>query len=304
MKATKFAALAASISLATTSLAAPLTTYPIQTGAETQRFLRGVPTLNLELAAGAVLVTPLPLDHGSVSLGLAIYNKAGASANFGIENIRATVNGAPLEVFTLDQLESKAKNRAMWSAIGVAVLAGAAAAAVSSAHNTNTYRSRTSGPFGTVSHVAVWRDNSPGIIGATAATAAGVAGIVGIQRRLDYTLENLAGDIVQTTTIDPDASYGGRIVLAKPKAPPPYDVNVIINWNGADYPFAFRVTEAGKNIPAAYTTPPAALPTAADAVAGPAPIAAPAVAEPSAAGVTPAPGGSAPTVTPVATPAA
>ena len=51
------------------------------------------------------------------------------------------------------------------------------------------------------------------MLGATAATAAGVAGIAGIQNRLDYTLQNLGNEIIQTTTVESDASYGGRIVV-------------------------------------------------------------------------------------------
>jgi hypothetical protein len=261
MKVMKSAALAAAISISTASLAAPLTMYPVQTGAETERFQRGVPTVTLELPSGAIVVTPLPFDHGSMSLGLAVYNKGGQPANFGIENIVVMAGDEPLSVFSVDQLESKAKNRAMWSAIGVAMLAGAAAAAASQAHNTNSYRSVTRTPWGTVSHVAQWRDNTPGIIGATAATAAGVAGVVGIQNRLAFTLENLATDIVQTTTIDPDASYGGRIVLSKPaKAKPPFDVKITVAWNGATFPFTFRVTPAGTNVPPPFTTVPTALP--------------------------------------------
>jgi len=93
----------------------------------------------------------------------------------------------------------------------------------------------------------------------------------------------LAHDIVQTTTIDPDASYGGRIVIEKPvKATAPYDVVTVIEWNGAQYPFAFRVTKEGVNVPPPYvasTVPPAVLHTPQPS-AGQLPADAPAVAAP------------------------
>jgi len=86
------------LNMATSAKAAELRLYPLQTGAETVRFLAGVPTLNLETAGGAVQITPLPFDHGHVTFGLGIYNKGRSSGNFGIENIQATINGVAVPV--------------------------------------------------------------------------------------------------------------------------------------------------------------------------------------------------------------
>ena len=244
--------------------------YPVQIGDETVRYLQGTPTLDLESQSGAVQITPLPFDHGGFSFKVAIYNKSLRPANFDSDNIRVNAGSQTLTVFTKDQLVKKAKSRAMWSQIGIAMLAGAAAAAASQAYTTDTYRSYTNTPWGGISHVAQWRNNSVGILGAAAATAAGTAGIIGVQNRLDYTVRTLGSEIVQTTTIDPDASYAGRIVIEKIKNPVlPTDVRITVAWNGTDYPFAFRLTKVGENLPPPYTPGgiAAALPAAGGAIA-------------------------------------
>jgi hypothetical protein len=246
-----FGVLAGSISVQAT--AGTLMMYPVQTGAETLRFQTGVPTLNLETPTGAIQITPLPFDHGKVAVGISVYNKGLQSANFGVENITAQIAGRPIAVLSSAELQKRAKSRAMWSQIGLAVLAGAAAAAVSQAHTTERSYGSFRTPRGTYRWASSYRDNSIGVLGATAAVAGGTAGIIGIQNRLDYTLENLSNEIIQTTTIDPDSSYGGRVVLEKdPKAKAPYDVRVVMSLNGTAYPFVFRVTKEGVNVPAPF----------------------------------------------------
>jgi hypothetical protein len=245
------------VGIAGNSVAAPLVLYPVQTGSETIRFRQGIPTLDLETPTGAIEITPLPFDHGHVTFGLGIYNKTVQSANFGIENVVADVGGQSVPVLAVDELEKRAKSRAMWSQIGVAVLAGAAAGAVANVHTTNSYHGYMRTPHGSYSWATSYRDDSIGVLGATAAVAGGAASINGIQNRLDFTLANLANDIIQTTTVDSNGSYGGRIVLEKtPEAKLPYDVHVTITWNGVQYPFAFRVTKQGVAVPAAYTATP------------------------------------------------
>ena len=74
------------------------TVQPLQVGAETVRYEKGVPTLDLELADGVVQVTPLSLDHGSLSFGVAVYNDSRRPANFGIEHVAFTHGEAGVKV--------------------------------------------------------------------------------------------------------------------------------------------------------------------------------------------------------------
>ncbi len=247
-------ALVAGAALASQAVAADLILYPVQTGAETIRYRTGIPTLNIETPGGSVTVTPLPLDHNHATFGVAVYNKGDNSINFGIENVTASIGAQSLPVLSREELQKRAKSRAAWSMVGLALLSGVAAAAASTAHTTDHSYGNVRTPHGTYSWSASYRDNSLGAAAAGATIAAGTAGIIGIQNRLDYTLGTLATDILQTTTIDPDNTYGGIVVVEKPSGMSlPYDVTLTMHLNGADYPFTFRMTEQGKNKPPAFT---------------------------------------------------
>jgi hypothetical protein len=263
----------AAIALAATSgpaLSEELMLYPVQTGTETLRYRTGIPTLNIETPTGAIQITPLPFDHGHVSFDVGVYNKGSQPSNFGIENVSAKIQDGDIAVLSSAELQKRAKSRAAWSQVGIALLAGAAAAAASTAHTTQTSYGHVYTPHGGYSWASSYRDNSIGVLGATAAIAGGTAGIVGIQNRLDYTLSNLSNDIIQTTTVDPDSSYGGKIEIEKnDKVKAPYDVRVTVAWNGASYPFVFRATKAGQNVPPPYTTGPGMVPGAVSAPARP-----------------------------------
>lgn len=250
----RFIAFALCVGLASQTCAADLILYPVQTGAETIRYRTGIPTLNIETPSGSVTVTPLPLDHNHATFGVAVYNKGDNSINFGIENVTASIGALSLPVLSREELQKRAKSRAAWSMVGLALLSGVAAAAVSTAHTTDHSYGNVRTPHGTYSWSATYRDNSLGAAAAGATIGAGTAGIVGIQNRLDYTLGTLATDILQTTTIDPDNTYGGIVVVEKPSGMSlPYDVTLTMHLNGADYPFTFRMTEQGKNRPPAFT---------------------------------------------------
>jgi hypothetical protein len=244
----------AGLAVASQASAADLILYPVQSGNETIRYRTGIPTLNLESGTGSVTVTPLPLDHNHATFGVAIYNKADNSVNFGIENITGSISGKPIAVLSREELQKRAKSRAAWSMVGIALLSGVAAAAASTAHTTSHSYGNVRTPHGTYFWSASYRDNSIGAAAAGATIAVGAAGITGIQNRLEYTLGTLATDILQTTTVDPDNSYGGIVVVEKPASMrTPYDVTITIHLNGADYPFTFRLTEQGKNKPPAFT---------------------------------------------------
>jgi hypothetical protein len=238
-------------------LAAAISFTPVPMATQSVRFLRGTPTLVLETSTGAVEMTPLPADHGHITFGVAVYNKGTAPANFGIENVDAVIGGRMLAVLPEVELERRAKKRAVWTQVGIAMLSGAVAGVAAGVSATSHSRGVVRGPGGAYRWSASYRDPSAGAVGAGLAAGAGAAGIAGVQQRLDYTLGELAANVVQTTTVDPQASYGGRLVLEKPEgALLPYDVMLAVHWNGADYPFTFRVGEgAGMPAPALAAVP-------------------------------------------------
>lgn len=217
---------------------------PVAADGTTVRYLQGTPTVDQRRERGAIQVTPLGVDHGRLTFGVWALNLGTASDNFGVEDIQAGINGQSTVVLTRDRLDQMARNRAMWSAIAVAVIAGAAAASAASARDTTTATTYT--PRGTYRTV-ISSPSTAGQIAAAGAVAGGAYTINNIQGQLDATRAALADEIVQTTTVDPEDSYGGRIVIEKVRGRAgsyPQTVRLVINFNGEDYPFEFRVTRA------------------------------------------------------------
>ena len=75
--------------------------------------------------------------------------------------------------------------------------------------------------------------------------------IGGIDRKLDYTLDQLGTQILQTTTIDPGSSFGGMVILPIDRdAGHPADIRVNVAFDGRVYAFGFRLTRSGIGVPA------------------------------------------------------
>lgn len=227
--------------LTATPALAKLEIKPSPTSAQVVRFDRGVPTIEEDLAdqQAAVRVVPLPgLDHGSLTFRVAVYNKSKSSINIGVENMSFSYGGDMLSVYTKKQMESKTKKRAMWSQIGYAMLAGAAAAAQNNNTTVTTYA-----PGGRIYRTVIDR---PGLSdGQLASVAAGGGAIALSQIGLNKTLEMLNDEYVQTTTLDPESGYGGRITCSKLKKAKVGEMVILtVEVNGEKHLFKFRVEKA------------------------------------------------------------
>lgn len=178
------ACIAIAFTLPTAVLAEEPILQPIQVGSETLRYDRGVPTLDLQMEQGSVQIRPLPMDHGSLAFSVAVFNAGNAPANFGIENFSVRAGEKSLAIFSVDQLISKAKNRARWKQIGVGILGGLAASAAASQRD--TYYGSLHTPYG--SYFSTY--SAPSAVGQLQATAiaAGTGySIAVIQSNLDRT---------------------------------------------------------------------------------------------------------------------
>ena len=54
-------------------------------------------------------------------------------------------------------------------------------------------------------------------------------------------MARLGGTILKTTKVGPKQTYGGQIIVEKPKQSAPYTVEVKARWNDEDYLFRFNV---------------------------------------------------------------
>ncbi len=242
----KFVLVLAAASVSTSAMSAPPVLLPVRIGAETVRYMQGTPTLDLAATNGHVQVTPLGMDHSGVSFSIAVFNGGQAPADFDVSNISVTAEGAPVAVLTEKQLVAKAKNRAMWTTIALAAVGGVAA--VAAAGQQTHYRSKTRTPFGTYRTQGSYRSTNDAL--QTAAIAAGTgAGIAAIQSQLDRTRQMLGNEIIQLTTVGPGDSYAGRIILDKIAGAPPATIQIVVNWNGRQYPFAWQLAKEGTPAP-------------------------------------------------------
>lgn len=239
MKFTSLLAAFCSMIFAVSANAGGLVAKPVQGAGQSVRFDQGRPTIEDDLTGAGVRIVPIEgLDHGSFQFNVAVFNKTESSFNVGVENVSALHGGAKLACFTKDQLAKKAKKRAMWSQIGYAMLAGAAAAA----QNNNTTITTTT-PRGGVYRTVIHR---PGLSDGQIATVAAGGGAVALsQIGLQKTLEALDGEIIQTTTLDPQMGYGGRVVIEKLKNARPGDTLVLdVDAGGEHHKFVFTLAKA------------------------------------------------------------
>ena len=226
---------------------AGLIIQPVPVADETARFDRGRPAITVRRDHGAIQVRPRELDHGSIAFDIAVFNNGDAPANFDTANVEAKANGAAIRPFTVTELTKKAKSRAFWTQMAVAMVAGAAAGL--SASQRDTYSNTLYTPHG------VYRGyySRPSVSGQIAAAGSVVAGGVAISRiedQLRATLDNMQDNVIQVTTIDPGDSYAGMVVLQKIKGQKAGQrVDMAVNWNGEIYPFAFQVVKDGTPMP-------------------------------------------------------
>lgn len=230
---------AAVLALASPSFAGGFLAKPLPTGDQQVRFDQGIPTIEDDLPVAAVRVVPIPaLDHGRLQFKVAVFNKSAKPINVGVENMVVVFNNERLPCHTADELAKMAKKRALWSQIGYAMLAGAAAAGQNNNTTITTYA-----PSGRVYRTVIDR---PGLSDGQIATIAAGGGAIALsQIGLNKTLEGIQNEVLQTTTLDPQAGYGGRVVarkLAKAKAG---DLVVLdVELNGEHHLFQFKLAKA------------------------------------------------------------
>ena len=213
---------------------------PISDAGANVRYYKGVATLDRVDGSAGVQVTPIGFDHGRLTFAVSVMNLSQAPDNFGIEDVTATVGDQNVAVLSRDRLDQMASNRAHWAQFAMAMVGGLAAA--SAASSRDTYHATTYTPHGTYSTYV----SAPSIGGQIAAanTSNNTAiAIGGIQARLDATRDQLANEILQTTTVMPQDSYAARFVIEKFKGALPQKVHLVMAFAGKLYPFDFQVSK-------------------------------------------------------------
>jgi hypothetical protein len=227
--------------LAVSACATSYAVKPVAGDSQSIRYVQGQATTFAEGRNGSVQVTPLGVNEkGRLVFGVAAFNNAKEPTNFGVENMIAAAGGEPLRIFTHAELERMAKNDAT-IALVAAALAGAATAYAAS--QGPTYTSTYSTPRG------VYRYQATDHVAQAALAGAAVAGTAltmkEINDNLDGTLMALQGQVLQTTTIDPESSFGGQVITDRVAIPSEgsLDALLTVTWNEDVYQFRWDVSK-------------------------------------------------------------
>lgn len=225
---TNICALAGAVALATSSpaLAGNYASRPLPSAADAVTYNKGTPVMTRETATATITVLPTEAYFGRPSFLVEVTNHGTAPINFGVENIAASVAGEkkPTVVYDRKTMEAQAQNRAGWATV-LATLAAASA-------GTSYYSSTTHTPYGSYRTHGSYRNAYASQAAADRYTSAISAGL---EARLADARENA----IQTTTIQPGESYGGRIVISKPKAKLPGALTLTVMGEA----FAFTIAK-------------------------------------------------------------
>ena len=242
---------------ATVQAAAPVV-QPIRYGHETLRYLQGQPTLDVRGKNGAVQITPLPMDHGCLTFGIIVFNNSNRASDIGIHDVRATIGDQPGVILTTQQLQHRAGNRAFWTSVAIAAVAGVAAGVASASESHYTAHTRT--PHGSYVTRASYHSANDAVNGAIIA-GGGAAAVSSVQQKLDRTRAEIDEEMLQLTTVEPGDNYGGRIVIDKFTAQLPQPISLTVSWNGENYTTRWQVAPAGTPAPVFATAVEAATAT-------------------------------------------
>ena len=232
------------------SLGACATSYsvtPVAGAAQNLTYDHGSAVVMSKKENGAVRVAPTSTAfQGRMSLGVVAFNDSKVSANLGTENVHVfTAAGAPVPIFTYEQLAKEAKTRAAWAAFAVALSAGANAYAASQPTTVTTYGTAYGSRGGAVNYSSTATVYNPANAAlANSINQAQTSRTMGqIGATLDATLAGLGNSVLRTTTVEPGSAFGGNVIIGKPKFAKGEDqaLRVLVNFNGEEHEFHFSV---------------------------------------------------------------
>jgi len=217
--------IAASMALASPAMAADYNAKPLPTAADSLTYYKGVPTIERTTAFGSIRVTSIGEETGKPAFVVEILNTSGEMVNFGTENISAVfaTQKKPTIVYSAADIQRMVESKAAWAA-ALAGMAGALA--------TNTSTATACG-YGGCYRASITTPNYYAQANASRQVNA-------IYANSADRVDELKNNYLQTTTVEPNASYGGRVAISKPKVkkwPAPMTLTVLGEV------FSFEVTK-------------------------------------------------------------
>lgn len=226
------------------------TLRPVDTGDVEIRYERGFATVTSNGENGSVMVYPAGANSNRRLLfDVAVINY-GDTTNFGIENLELIVNGQSLGFFTRDELAEEAR-RQRNAQIAAAILIGAAAMYAANEMATTSGSGYISGPYGTTTYGYSHYNATAAMLGTALAAGATAAAINEINGSMEQTLGQLGGAALETTTIDPGYTFGGRATgraFSAEELAEISRVELVVDLGGEEHRFEFDMTSGAPNL--------------------------------------------------------
>lgn len=229
------------ITALTVGCAVPIKTDAVATGGQQRIFRDGIPAL-ISSKQSVVLVSPSTVvreGKDRLRLVVSVVNISTTTFDLNTTDFSATVDGRQLKILTYDEITREIKSKQAWAAFGMALAGGMQAASAQQqagyARTTGTYNSNTAGTvnaYGTRgSTYGNYNSNTSGTYegwaynpaagqaAAAAVNAQTSANIANLQANGQSALNEAARNILKQTTVFPQNSHGGQIVLAEFEVP-------------------------------------------------------------------------------------
>ena len=230
------------IAALTAGCAAPIKTDAVAASGQQRIFRDGIPSL-ISSKQSVVLVSPSTVvreGKDRLRLVVSVVNTSTASFDVNTTDFSATVDGRQLKILTHDEIVQEIKTKQAWAAFGMALAGGMQAASAqqqaSYARTTGTYNSNTSGTvnaYGTRGSSAYGNYNSntsgtysgwtydpaAGQVAAASVNAQTSANMASLQENGRSALNEAARTVLKQTTVFPQNSHGGQLVLAEFEVP-------------------------------------------------------------------------------------
>jgi len=180
-------------------------------------------------------------------------NKTANPINFSPENIKVSSNGDDLKVYTYEELQREAQQQYAWSVFLVGL--GGAARSLNAANAGYQYHSGSiqsnyygSGGYGwgSATYSGVSYDAGAAHVAQMQAQAQTNAEMAQTANQYKETISRLDANILQKTTIPPETTYGGIVVVESTKCPHKDESNeleFIVNAEGESHEFNYQETK-------------------------------------------------------------
>jgi len=239
--------LLAGIAIMISGCSTKYTAVPISDQSKSVTYTNGRPIVASAGGYGTVSVAwlgPNPQEDGKrLVFGVKVSNQSSVTANFGPENVIVSDGkGAPVRIWTANDLVSEAENRATGqkAAVVVGAILGVAGAVAASRTTTSGYYTTPRGGMGTFSYTT--NDPAVAMAGSAAVVGGATTGMAGIDNARDQTVAAIRTNYVQTNTINPGQEYRGILLSDLPKSGGyPEAITFTVRWIDQDHQFQFSV---------------------------------------------------------------